>query len=204
MKSVWMVGGGCFSARVRTIEGRVGNGTILLSCAPAPTFWQNSYPGHHKYGIPAPSEPVISGREVWWGGRESDLTVIRELAGSIPTVGTSRRFFLVLSCVVLVLSCVFFVWRVVLFFYIGALLDSGGTTKIPRCGVSWPLVPTPPTPCIVLRSFASECCMGHVRRVSVVSSWVFSRTQLRQRALLAKVARVQWFEAWNRVWEPHP
>ena len=113
-----MVGGGCFSARVRTIEGRVGNGTILLSCAPAPTFWQNSYPGHHKYGIPAPSEPVISGREVWWGGRESDLTVIRELAGSIPTVGTSRRFFLVLSCVVLVLSCVFFVWRVVLFFYI--------------------------------------------------------------------------------------
>ena len=88
-----MVGGGCFSARVRTIEGRVGNGTILLSCAPAPTFWQNSYPGHHKYGIPAPSEPVISGREVWWGGRESDLTVIRELAGSKPTVGTSRRFF---------------------------------------------------------------------------------------------------------------
>ena len=183
MKSVWMVGGGCFSARVRTIEGRVGNGTILLSCAPAPTFWQNSYPGHHKYGIPAPSEPVISGREVWWGGRESDLTVIRELAGSKPTVGTSRRFFLVLSCVVLVLSCVFFVWRVVLFFYIGALLDSGGTTKIPRCGVSWPLVPTPPTPCIVLRFYASECCMGHVRRVSVVSSWAFSRTQVRQRAL---------------------
>ena len=66
---------------------------------------------------------------------------------------------------------------------LGALLDSGGTTKIPRCGVSWPLVPTPPTPCIVLRSFASECCMGHVRRVSVVSSWVFSRTQVRQRAL---------------------
>ena len=116
MKSVWGCGGGCFSARVRTIEGRVGSGTILLSCAPAPTFWQNSYPGPLKYGIPAPNEPVISGREVWWGGRESDLTVIRELAGSIPTVGTSRRFFLVLSCVDLVLSCVFFVWHVGLFF----------------------------------------------------------------------------------------
>ena len=71
----------------------------------------------------------------------------------------------------------------VFFSTLGALLDSGGTTKIPPCGVSWPLVPTPPTPCIVLRSYASECCMGHVRRVSVVSSWAFSRTQVRQRAL---------------------
>ena len=31
---------------------------------------------------------------------------------------------------------------------------------------------------------------AHSRGSSVVSSWVFSRTQVRQRALLAKVARV--------------